>query len=53
MQNFSDGEATIAFASETLNPAQPKYGATELELFAVIFGVENSSHTCQEMCALK
>lgn len=40
IQRFPDSEATIAFASKSLNPAQRNYGVTELELFAVIFGVE-------------
>lgn len=33
-------EAVIAYAKKTLNAAQRNYGATQLELYAVVFAIE-------------
>lgn len=40
IQQSENGEATPAYASKILNSAERNYGATEHELFAVIFGIE-------------
>lgn len=40
LQQTSEGEATIAKVSKTLNPAPGNCSATEMELFAVVFAIE-------------
>lgn len=41
IQQTAWGEPTLTFASKTLNLAQRNYSATELELFAVVYGTAN------------
>ena len=47
VQRQEDEEKVIAYASRALNKAQRNYGATELELFGVAFGVEKFHYYVQ------
>lgn len=40
VQKYEDGEHPNAYTSKALNKAQRNYGATELELFAVVIAIE-------------
>lgn len=46
IQRSGSDERIIAYASKTLNQAQRNYGATQLQLYAVVFGIEKFKHIC-------